>query len=82
MTWKKKKKTRLDLLKEFRVCLFEGEIGWMKNFGEKIRIKTFLAYAWLGGEERKKWWGPSIFSSGLPKSFLSKMKRKLREENP
>ena len=53
MEKKKKKKTRLDLLKEFRVCLFEGEIRWMKNFGEKIRMKIFLEYAWLGGEERK-----------------------------
>ena len=27
-----------------RVCLFGGEIGWMKNFGEKMGRKTFLKY--------------------------------------
>ena len=37
----------------FRVCLFGGEIRWMKNFGKKMRRKTFLEYVWLGGEEGK-----------------------------
>ena len=37
----------------FRVCLFGGEIGWMKNFKEKMGRKTFLECVWLGGEEGK-----------------------------
>ena len=36
-----------------RVCLFRGEIEWMKIFREKIRRKTFLKCVWLGEEERK-----------------------------
>ena len=35
------------------VCLFGGETEWMENFGEKIRIKCFLEYIWLGEEEEK-----------------------------
>ena len=27
-----------------RVCLFGGEKGWMKNFGEKMGRKTALEY--------------------------------------
>ena len=42
-----------SFLYTFRVCLFVGEIGWMKNFGEKIGRKTFLECIWLGGEEEK-----------------------------
>ena len=30
------------------VCLFEGEIGWIENFGEKMG----LCVIWLGGEEK------------------------------
>ena len=26
-----------------KVCLFEGEIRWMKNFGEKMGRKIFLS---------------------------------------
>ena len=26
-----------------KVCLFGGEIGWMKNFEEKMGRKTFLS---------------------------------------
>ena len=37
----------------FRVCLFGGEIGWMKNFEEKMGRKTFLECVWLDGEEEK-----------------------------
>lgn len=40
-------------LKYLRVCLFEREIRWMENFGEKIGRKTFLVYVWLGREEEK-----------------------------
>ena len=29
------------------ICLFRGEIGWMKNFGEKMGRKTFLSvFGW------------------------------------
>ena len=44
-----------------RVCLFEGEIGWKENFGEKMERKTFLVGVWLEGEERKKLVGPGCF---------------------
>ena len=50
--------------------LFEGEIGWMKNFREKMGMKTFLTVlGWVGSKENKLW-GPCIFSLGPPKSFL------------
>ena len=35
------------------VYLFEGETGWVKNFGEKMERKTFLECVWLGEEEGK-----------------------------
>ena len=35
------------------MCLFGGEAWWMKNFGEKIRRKTFLERILLGKEEIK-----------------------------
>ena len=35
------------------MCLFGGEIEWMKDFGEKMGRKTFLKCVWLGGEEGK-----------------------------
>ena len=41
------------LFSSLRVCLFGGEIEWMKNFGKKIGRKTFLECVWLGGEEGK-----------------------------
>ena len=63
----------------YRMCLFGGEIGWMENFREKMGRKTFLECVWLGKEN--KWWGPSVFSSGPPKSFLRKMEKKLKGEN-
>ena len=63
------------------MCLFGGEIGWMKNFGEKMGKKTFLSvFGWVGRKENK-WWGSGIFFSGPPKSFLPKMERKLKGEN-
>ena len=41
-------------LRSFRVCLFGGEIGWMKNFEEKMRMKTFLSVlGWMGMKENK-----------------------------
>ena len=36
-----------------RVCSFRGEIRWIKNFGKKMRRKTFLECVWLGGEKGK-----------------------------
>ena len=39
--------------KTIRVCLFGGEIKWMKNFEEKMRRKTFLEWVWLGGKKGK-----------------------------
>ena len=38
-------------MSNLRVCLFGGEIRWMKNFGEKMKRKIFLKYVWL---DRKK----------------------------
>ena len=59
------------------VRLFGGEIGWMKNFGEKMGRKTFLSvFGWVGRKENK-WWGLGIFSPDPPKSFLHKMEKKL-----
>ena len=40
--------------KLIKVCLFGSEIGWMKNFEEKMRIKTFLSVlGWMGMKENK-----------------------------
>ena len=52
----------------------------MKNFGEKLGSKTFLSV--FGCVERKenKWWDSGVFSLGSPKSFLSKMERKLKRK--
>ena len=33
---------RLKYINSFSGCLFEGEIGWIENFGKKIGRKTFL----------------------------------------
>ena len=33
------------------------------------------------GRKENKWWDSSVFSQGPPKSFLSKIERKLREES-
>ena len=53
----------------------------MENVGEKMRIKIFLSvFGWMGRKENK-WWGLGVFSPGPPKSFLSKMERKLKVEN-
>ena len=36
-----------------RVCLFEGETEWMKNFENKMGRKTLLECVWLSREEGK-----------------------------
>ena len=64
-----------------RLCLFESKIGWMEKFGEKIGRNFFLSvFGWVG-RKKNKWWDLSVFFSGPPKSFLSKMERKLKGEN-
>ena len=61
--------------------MFGGEIGSMENFREKMGRKTFLSvFGWMG-RKKNKWWGLGVFSLDPPKSFLSKIKRKLKEEN-
>ena len=64
-----------------RVCLFGDEIGWTKNFGEEMGMKTFFVGVWLEGGEGKKLVGPRCFLPGLLKCFLSKIERKLSERN-
>ena len=64
----------------FRVCLFGGEIWWMKNYEEKMERKIFRSmFGWVEREENKLW-NPSVFSLGPPKSFLPKMERKLKRK--
>ena len=53
----------------------------MKNFGEKMEMKTLLSvFGWIERKENK-WWGPGVFSLGPPKNFLPKIERKLKGEN-
>ena len=60
--------------------MFGGKIGWMENFGEKMKGKLFWhVFGWIGRKENK-WWGPGVFSLGPPKCFLSKMERKLSKD--
>ena len=40
-------------LSSLKVCLFESEIEYMKNFEKKLGRKTFLECVWLGEEEGK-----------------------------
>ena len=54
------------------MCLFECEIGWMENFGEKMGRKTFLECVWLGRNGKYKWWGLGVFSPDPPKCFFPK----------
>lgn len=35
------------------VSLLEGEIGWVRNIGEKIGRKIILKHVWLSGDEGK-----------------------------
>ena len=52
----------------------------MENLGEKSGEKEVLIGVWLGEGVEKNVVGLGVFSPGLPKSFLHKMKRKLRGE--
>ena len=46
-----------------------------------MKIKIFWSvFGWVR-RKKNKLWDPSIFSLDLPKSFLPKMRRKLKEEN-
>ena len=47
-----------------------------KNERKRVE-KTFLRVFGWEGERGKWWWGSGVFSPGSPKSFLSKMERKL-----
>ena len=46
----------------YRMCLFGGEIEWMKNSREKMRRKIFLMGVWLEGGEGKKIGRTWVFS--------------------
>ena len=50
--------------------MFGGEIGYMKNFGEKMGIKTFLVGVWLEEGEGKKLVGLRCFLSKFIKMFF------------
>ena len=53
------------------MCLFEGEIGWIENFGEKMD----LCVIWLEEKEKKPFmWSPH-------KICLSTVERKLDRES-
>ena len=58
-----------SLLNRLRVCLFGSEIEWMKNFGKKMRKKTFLVGVWLEEGEGKKLMGSRCFLFGPIKIF-------------
>ena len=66
------KKKRFVNCGNLRVCLFRGEIRWMKNFGKKMKRENFLKSVWLGGGEKKNVMGSKYFHSEP-----SKMWRKL-----
>ena len=54
--------------------------GVWKVLERKWEGKLFLsAFGWMERKENKLW-GLGIFYSGLPKSFLLKMRRKLKGE--
>ena len=55
------KKKRFVNCGNLRVCLFRGEIRWMKNFGKKMKRENFLKSVWLGGGEKKKCDGVQVF---------------------
>ena len=69
------------------VLLVEWILGRMKKkFRERERerekermSKTFWRVFGWEVERGKEWWGQGVFSPGLPKSFLPKMRRKLGE---
>ena len=66
------KKKRFMYCGNLRICLFRGEIRWMKNFGKKMKRENFLKSVWLGGGEKKNVMGSKYFHSEP-----SKMWRKL-----
>ena len=49
----KRKSNQISNWNSIRVCLFESETGWMKNFKEKIGNKIFLECVWFDGEKEK-----------------------------
>ena len=61
--------------------MFGGEIGWMENFGEKIRRKFFLSvFGWVERKENKLW-DLGVFFLGPPqKSFLQNGKKTERRK--
>ena len=63
--------------RSFRASLFWGEIGWMKNFGEKME-KNFLECVWLGGKRGKKMVRTGCFFSGPIKKFCFQMGKKTK----
>ena len=58
-----------QFLKSLRVYLFGGILDRIENWGEKSGEKCFLMGVWLGGERKKMWWSPSVFSPSSPKCF-------------
>ena len=52
----------------------------MENLGQKSGEKEVLIGVWLGEGVEKNVVGLGVFSPGLQKSFLHKMRRKLRGE--
>ena len=68
------KKKRFMYYGNLRVCLFRGEIRWMKNFGKKTKKENFLKSVWLGGGEKK-----NVMRSKYFLSEPSKMWRKLEK---
>ena len=54
------------------MCLFGGEIGWMKNFREKMGRKTFLVGVWLERGDEKKLVGLGCFLPRITKMFSPK----------
>ena len=61
------------------VCL-EVKQGRWKTLKKKWEEKLFWSvFGWMGRKENK-WWDRGVFSPDPPKSFLSKMERKLKGE--
>ena len=60
--------------------MFGGEIELMKNVREKIKMKIFLKYVWLSGEERKLMVGPMHFLSWSTKWFSSQNRKKIERK--
>ena len=56
--------------------MFVWRWNWVNRKLWKKKKTFFSVFDWIGRKENK-WWDPCIFSLDLPKTFLSKMKRKL-----